>query len=668
MLTTGGDIRAKCRAFIRSSLAIFVLFFICFSLQAQSKTENNLTIPDYGVIEKADMQMKDCDFDPGAEAMVLLDDGVLEFDTYYTLIFRRRLRIKILSNKGLDWANVHLRFRNGARIFDIAAQTYNLDVNNTVVTTQVEKNLVYEKKQNKKYSEKVFTFPNVKAGSIIEYSFRHEGGGLIDWYFQRSIPTKYSRFTTDFPKEIELSCTPYCSFKYEVADENIEGRKRKTYSMSNVPSFKKEPYILNEDYYHDRLETMVTAYLINGRKVDKRMNWIDVVKLLMEDEDFGVQIKKNIPRTADLDEKLKTVTGPYEKMKTVYKYVQDNMEWNEYTGIWALDGVKSAWKDKKGTAGEINLILVNLLKDAGLNVHPILVSSHDNGIVNTADAGTFDLPGYRQFNKVMAYVDLSGRTYVLDATQKDNPVDLIPPDVLLTPGLVIEKINTYDWGWKSLWREDANAANVLTIKGNIDESEKLNGEVSIKSFDYARLSRLPIVKKGKDKFIEKYVTESNPGLLVNDVTFENIEADSLPLVQTIKFTEPLTISGDYASFSTNILTGLEKNPFLADSRFSDIFFGYKQHFVVLGTYTLSVEFMLDDLPKNIKLIMPDTSIIMSRISQINGNILQTRIDIEFRKPFYLAAQYGELQEFYRRLFEVLNEQFVMRKKKIAGLF
>ena len=145
---------------------------------------------------------------------------------------------------------------------------------------------------------------------------------------------------------------------------------------------------------------------------------------------------------------LKNITVPYQKMKTIYKYVQDNMAWNEYLGIWAFDGVKSAWKDKKGTVGEINLILVNLLRDADLKAHPILVSTHDNGVVNTSDAGTLYAPGYYQFNKVMAYVEVNDKVYVLDATQKQTPAHLLPPDVLATEGLVIEKLDTYEWGWR----------------------------------------------------------------------------------------------------------------------------------------------------------------------------------------------------------------------------
>ena len=60
--------------------------------------------------------------------------------------------------------------------------------------------------------------------------------------------------------------------------------------------------------------------------------------------------------------------------------------------------------------------------------------------------------------------------------------------------------------------------------------------------------------------------------------------------------------------------------------------------------------------------MPDTSISIQRIAQVAGNTLQTKITIDFKKPFYPASQYGMLQEFYTRLLEIMNEQFVIKKK------
>lgn len=642
----------------------FLLFF--FSAQAQKNTDPN--VPAFGNVTKADLEMKACEFDDKAEAMVLLDDGTIDFIYGRGMELTRRIRIKILNNNGLDQANIHLRYHSLAGDEDISgleAQTYNLDAAGSVAVTKVDKKLIYEKKLNKKYSEKAFTFPDVKVGSIIEYKFKHENIGLINWYFQRSIPVRYSRFVMDFPQEIEVATIPYTSHEYKAENKNTSTRNVRSYSMSNIPALRDEPYIINEDYYRDRLETKIVAYPVNGVRSSRILNWLQVIRILMENEDFGVQIKKNIPRTDDLDAKLKTVSSLYDRMKTVFQYVKNNMEWNEYYGFWASDGVKDAWKNKKGTAGEINLILVNLLKDAGVKAHPILVSTHDNGIVNTTDAGTYGSPGFLQFDKVMAYVEIENRVYVLDATQKSAPVHLIPAEILMTQGLVIEKIETAEWGWKSLWDNDRLSKNIMQIQGTVDGGGSMNGEVHISSFDYARLPRQAMAKKGKDKFIEKYVSASNPGLTVNDVQFENMESDSLPLVQHIKFTRPLNAAGDYTYFSANILTGLEVNPFVADNRFSDVFFGYNQSYTINGNFILPEDFEFEELPKNIKMRMPDTSIVVSRLSQVSNNMLQTRITLDIKKPVFPATAYSELQEFYKQLFDLLNEQFVIRKKKKA---
>jgi hypothetical protein len=433
--------------------------------------------------------------------------------------------------------------------------------------------------------------------------------------------------------------------------------------MSNVPGLRDEPYIINEDYYRDRLETKIVAYNINGTRQSRTLNWLQVIRYLMEEEDFGIQLKKNIPRTADLDEKLKALKDPYEKMKTIYKYVQDNMQWNEYVGIWAFDGVKSAWKDKKGTVGEINLILTNLLKDADLKASPVLVSTHSNGVVNAGDAGTSGNPGFTQFDRVMALVEIGNKTYVLDATEKDVPVHLYPPRILMTEGLVIEKIETFDWGWRNLWNDNMVAKNTVHIIAIIDSTGVMKGEATITSEDYARLDRLPIVKKGKDKYIEKYITGSNEGMTVEDVTFENQQSDSLPLVQKIKFEQPLNSSGDYKYFSCNMLSGLEKNPFIADNRFSDVFFGYNQKVLLLGTFLLPEGYEVETPPRNLKMILPDSSITVIRKVSVGGDQLMTRIELDFKKPFYPASQYNDLHEFYKLLQDLLNEQFVIRKKK-----
>jgi hypothetical protein len=652
---------------MKKQAILLPLLFAALTLSAQKNKKKNTQYepPEFGVVDKADLEMKECDFDNKAEALVMIDDGKLNFlRGTGELELKKRTRIKILSEKGLESANVHITyhsFGNDETISGLEAQTYNLDEAGNIVVTKVEKKLVYEKKLNKRFTEKVFTFPEVKVGSIIEYKYKHTGIGLIGWYFQNTIPVKFSRFVTEFPVEIEVSCRPFCSREYEYATDSKGNNVITSYTMTNEPAFRSEPYIINENFYRDRLETKLIAYTFNGVRNSRTVDWMKVIKYLMEDEDFGTQIKKNIPRTAELDAALKTMTTPYLRMKTVYKYVQDNMAWNESPGIWALDGVKSAWKDKKGTVGEINLILVNLLKDAGLKTHPVLVSTHENGIVNSMDPGTYDWPGYRQFNKVMALVEIDEKMYVLDASQKETPAHLIPREVLMTEGLVIEKLETSDWGWRMLWNNSALSRNVIQLAGNIKPDGKLEGEATINSFDYARFPRLALARKGKEDFTKGFLA-GNPGLNIEDVKFENLDSDSLPLVQKIKFNQVLDQSGDYRHFTANLLTGLESNPFVADNRASDVFFGTNQNYVVLGTFQVPPGFEPEALPKNVKMIMPDTSITISRISQFSNNVISTRVQIDFKKSIFAADEYPELQEFYKQLYALLNEQYVIRKK------
>jgi len=651
---------------MRKLLVLTAMAALSLCARAQKNKNDNPDLPPFGEVSKADLQMKNCDFDDNAEALVLVDDGVLEYVMHQGLQLKRRIRIKILNSKGLEWANVHLPYMSEKKSEDISgldAQTYNIDAAGTIQVAKLDKKLVYEKKLNKRYTEKVFTFPEVKVGSIIEYKFKHTNVGLIDWYFQRSIPVRYSHFSIEVPSDFEVSAIPYCAHQY-TSDRKLKAATTLTsYSMSKVPGLRSEPYTVNEDYYRDRLETKVTAYRDEMGRMNRRIvNWMQVIKALMEDEDFGVQIKKNIPRTQELDQKLTGITSEYDRMKIIYKYVQDNMEWNEYSGIWAADGVKAAWKDHKGTVGEINLILVNLLKDAGLDAHPILVSTHNYRIVNTVDAGTYEAPGFLQFNKVMAHVMINNKMYILDGSQKNTPPHLIPADVIATQGLVISKIETFDWGWTTLTDDRGLAKNVCLISGKITESGQLEGTSTVTSFDYERLARLPIAKKGQDKFIARYVTDANPGMTVKEVAFENMDKDSLPLVQTMKFTMPLNSAGEYQYFTANLLTGLEQNPFVADTRASDVFFGCNRSFLVVGNFELPAGYEFETPPKNIKMIMPDTSIIASRISEVNGGLLQLRMQVDFKKPVYPADQYGDLQEFYKSLFDMINEQFVIRKK------
>lgn len=652
----------------------FLIVYALVLLLQPAFAQKNKTFPDFGKVTVEELEMKDCDFDKNADAVVLFNVAesvcLLNLNSSFnpvTYSTEHHIRIKILKSSGLKNADIHIPYylTGGERIKSLSAQTYNLDASGNIITSKVEKNLIYDKKINKRKSQIVFTFPEVKAGSVIEYKYVDDGVATNNWYFQKNIPVLISNYIVDFPNEIVVSNMPYCTLPLEFKKEQRTNRTIYKYSMSNIPGLPDEPYMSCREDYLQRIQTKLVAVDFVGQpRFGLVTTWPKVVKNIMEDDDFGTQLKRNIPRTTDLDDMIRNVSDPFKKMTIIHNYVRKNMEWNGYDNIWALEGVRSAWKDKKGTSGEINLILVNLLKDANLNAHAVLVSTRGNGLVNTFDPGTIINPGYNQFDKVMAYVKIEDEFYVLDATEKYTPSKLIPLEVMATEGLLIEKPEAFEWGWRTLWNNKNIFSTTVLLNASVDDKGEMKGDAAVAFDGYAKVDHLPDFKKDKEKYVQDYFTSKNDGVKIEGFKTENDESDSLPLTHKFNYTQQLNASGDYTYFSTNFFTGLEKNPFIADNRFTDIAFGANQKFTVIANFFIPENYVFDAVPTSVKMIMPDTSISFTRMigaDNENGQV-SLRINLEFKNPFFGINAYPEFQEFYKKLYGLLNEQIVIKKK------
>ncbi len=647
---------------MKSPIFFFLSLFALCGSYAFSQTKDS--VPGFGQVEKKELLLSECDFDNNAEALVLFDVEAVVCKEYAFSVhaeIERHIRIKILKNKGQDQANIKIPYfsgQDGDRIDIVNAQTYNLDPSGNILVAKLDKKTIVDKAINKKISEKIFTFPDIKTGSVIEYIYKSTGpvsSGLRNWNFQTSIPVKFSRYALDFPETIELVCRPHCTLPVDEKSSTNRSDNIKVFTMTNVPALRDEPFMTCEDDYTQRIEPDIMAFTLNGRRTSLNETWPSIINMLMNDEDFGQQLNKNIPRTQDLEDSLKNITDPYRKMNIIYRYVRDNMHWSGHNNIWALEGVKTAWKNKKGTSGEINLILVNLLQNAGLVVSPVLVSTRSNGRINLS------MPEWRQFDKVMALVVIKDHKYVLDATDKFTASKLIPWDVNYSEGLVIEKFETFKWGWQSLWDEDDAFKDLILIQGAIDDQGVMTGEATINSYDYSRVERMEDLKDGKDKFIEKYFGSKNASVHVDSSLITNEGVDTLPLNQKVWFNKKLSSTGNYKYFSTNLFTGLEENPFTADHRFSDIFFGANQKYTIAESFFIPDGYVFDEMPKNVKMIMPDTSIVFTRLISAQNDLLNMRITLEFRKPVFRVDEYEAFREFYKKLFGMLNEQIVIKK-------
>ena len=59
---------------------------------------------------------------------------------------------------------------------------------------------------------------------------------------------------------------------------------------------------------------------------------------------------------------------------------------------------------------------------------------------------------------------------------------------------------------------------------------------------------------------------------------------------------------------------------------------------------------------------PDTRIVFKRVSAVSEKVLSLRITVDFKRPIYEVAEYEVFKEFYKKMFNLLNEQFVIKRK------
>jgi hypothetical protein len=644
---------------------ITVLKFLLFTL-----TLNAQDVTEFGKVDAALLKKPHSLIDNGAEAEVIFDVS----DISFTIIngdaeiqIRAHTRIKIYNQNGLDEANISIPYipRQGSEIITkLEAQTYNLDGAGNIVISRLDKKSVYDKPVDNMFSKLTFTLPEVKAGSVIEYKYllRRKMLYFPDFYFQRDIPVVFSNCQFQYPSEFTFKHVPHNNLPVETSSKNVDNSVRLNFIMRNLPGVKPEPFITSTSDYKQRITFDVTGYNpVGGFARDLRSTWPGIIKALMEDEDFGMQIRKNIPRTVELDQALEKLTNPYSRMTAIHQYVRNSMAWDGTTSKWALDGVKKAWEKKRGNSGEINLILVNLLKEAGLKASPMLVSTKDNGRVKPSN------PGYTQFNTVMAYVTIDTNFYVLDATDKHTPSKLIPSSVVYSEGLVISKIETgksiseQDWGWRTLWNTRHMFQRVVNVSCTFDGKDKIQGDAFLIHRDYAREHIMNSVEPAEEKTVS-YLTKENANLKLTDLSIRNYTNDSLPLEHSFKFELPVEQNGEYSSFNVNLFSGLEKNPFIAEDRYADVFFGYGQKYTMRGVLSIPDGFVFEDPPKSLKMVMPDKSIELTRIFQVEGNMARYSIDLHVKNPFYSPEDYAEFREFYKKSFSLINEPLVIKKK------
>jgi hypothetical protein len=426
--------------------------------------------------------------------------------------------------------------------------------------------------------------------------------------------------------------------------------------MANIPSLRIDDY---SSSFKDNVQRinfdLVSTRPIGGTSMDYSDTWAKVGYLLSHSNDFGDQLNRSINGEQGILAKAALLKTNQEKIAFVFDTVRNALKWNGFDRWYTVDGTSKAWDHKTGNATEINLIVYHLLNELNIEAYPMVMSTRNNGKANPY------VTSLRQFNRAVVYVPLENKNYyVLDASGKYNIYTDPPQELLNGFGLFINfKKKTYD---TVTIGKTASVREVVLVNAEIKPGGKVDGTAQISYMSYDRVNALKRYKTDGEQNYIKYLQGGDNSLKISSIKFENADVDTLPLTQNIVFGLDLSGSDEnYIYVNPNTFTPFKTNPFLPDARSTDIYFGFLRDYSVNCVYKIPAGYHVDALPKSASMVLPDKSISFKRIvAEQDGSVL-VHFVIGIRKKEFGVDDYAAIHDFYKKMYELLNEQIVLKK-------
>ncbi len=672
------------------TIQTYSCFIACCLVLAGTVAHTQDKMPvKFGKVTPQDFTVTAGSLDSAADALVVADFGTSEFAGntrgWFTLEFHHTKRIRILKRAGFAAANITIPlFISGTDVEKaevLHASTYTLE-NGKVVETKLDSKSIFTDKISKNWVEEKFTFPALKEGAILEYSYTQTSPflqNLQPWEFQGEYPCLWSEYQVDIPdffKYVTLS-QGYLPFKVNTRDsrqvsfhmtdpggagkddqysfdDNVVSHR---WVMSNIPALKEEPFTTTVDNYVAKIEFQLSAYHFpNMPYEDKMGSWVSLSEGLLKDDDFGGDLfRNNSWLDADMNTITKGATGNLEKARKIYGYVRDNFTCTSHSSLWLSNPLKTVYKNKNGSEADLNLLLAAMLIHEKIKVDPVILSTRAHGFTHQL------YPLLSRFNYVIARATIDSVQYDLDASEPWLGFGRLP-------------VRCYNGYARVLDKDVPLAANMaadslregkttLVIISN-DDKMGLFGQIqSWPGYAESCNIRENYKQNGEQEYLKKLQTSYSGDALVSNLALDSLKMPDQPL--GIEYDLQLTpdTASDIYYFNPMLGEGYKANPFKAGERQYPV----EMPFAMDETYTLTMEipkgYVVDETPKSAKVLFNTDEGFFEYLIAKDTRQIQFRSRIKLKKANYKPEDYDTLRDFFAFVVKKQSEHIVFKKKK-----
>ncbi len=636
-----------------NKISILLIFVVAIGY-SQKKRSSNL-----GQITSQEVSMTSFKKDSTANALVLYEHANTYLSEKHNLSFRTDFyhKIKLFDRKDFHRATVKVRLYGKEKSIDVKAYSYNLE-EGVLKKTELLQKEIFTKQLDKKWKEVVFTIPNIKEGTVIEYKYSviSPYPTINDWYFQSDIPKLKSDFSLSYLGNYKYNIRLTGFLKLTKDVQKVEKKcvyvpgigngncANFYYSIEDIPAFKEEEFMLSKENFLSRLSfDLISITNTNGQIKKYTKTWKDADKSFKNDFLDG-QTSKKKHFAKKLPKDILSIQNQLEKAKSIFKYIQNRFTWNDR--YWTQDRIKikEIFEERNGGVDGINLSLYNSLQAANIESYIVMIATRNKGLPTRLYPVTSD------FNYVIIKTVVDGKTYFLDATDKFSFFGQIPMRCLNGEGRVL------DFKKGSYWEK---IAPILTTKTNIrayltlNEKAEVKGKITVEKKGYhASENREKISFMNQDDYLER-LEATTIDFEIEDFDIKNLNDKEESLLEIFKFqSDSNEESPSSLRINPFLYFRINENPFKLEERNYPVDFGYPKTY----TYSMSVNipkgYVVDKIPETQGFKLPNNG----GAFILKANKDDTKVVIHYRyqikKKIYSKEEYYYLKEFFKKVIKV----------------
>lgn len=621
--------------------------------------------------------MKYYSLDSSAEAVLLYekrittfvlgkDDGRIRIENDY------HARFKVLRSSGTARAIIKLPYRQSVtgiseRIENIKGCTYNLE-DGKIITSKLTKQSVFDEEITERSFLKTLTLPNVKVGSVFEYSYTCSTPFALEdapktWRFQSDIPFLWSELVITIPRsldykmiflgDLKLHIKTVEKISSEFGDYLLIADKHRLV-VKNAMAFHTEPFMPPKADCISKIEFQLARMnYANSTHKSFSVTWPDVHEFYSEHKNFGNELLQN-DYLKDTALVLSSIKDTLARANAAFNYIARTIKWNGQKLDFALQPLKAVFENKTGNSAEINLMLVALLRMSGLHANPVIISTRGNGEILKR------YPLIDKFNYTIAEIKAGSETILMDATEPLSYPGMIPVRCLSRTGVIIDKDSAR---FISL-RPTAKFKELVTVALEIDTTKHIiTGSYADLYDEYGALEQRKILEEnGKDNFTRS-VKENRADWQLSNIKTEGEKNNSGTFVLSFDFTSEEAMFSPTKIYLNPFLGKTNHvNPFKSESRLYPVDFIWPVDKIHIVSIKIPEGYSVEEVPKNVNIILPEKAGRFTYVVEVSDRVIKVKSEVSISKTYFLQKYYPYIKEYYATVIQKQLENIVLKKK------